>query len=152
LARRLGTLDPVLAELRAEVLHRLPMGKVVPQRDLDRRRVPRGRIDHPAILRVGVLGVEGRVLDVGVGGVFFRSDLLVESGERGMLEVAGAEPAKVRVAWIRGPAHPAGPGIGMAFELRDPKDERRALESVLALLDGNEAEDDDAGPELPATD
>jgi hypothetical protein len=134
-ARRVGTLDPVLADLRAEVLHRLPSAPAVAQRDIDRRRVPRVRINRPALLRVGVLGVEGRVLDIGVGGVFLSCSLLVESNERGTLEAPGVEPVAARVAWLRGPSHPSGPGIGLAFELRDPKEERRALELVLALLD-----------------
>jgi hypothetical protein len=140
LARRAGTLDPILEELRAEVLHRLPPGPPVPQRDIDRRRMPRARIDRAAALRVGVLRVEGRVLDVGIGGLLFASSILVETTERGYVELPGLEPAPIRVAWIRGPAHPSGPGIGMAFEMRDPKDERRALEVVLTLLDG--ADDD----------
>lgn len=130
----------MLAELRAEVLHRLPSAPPIPQRDIDRRRVQRVRIDRPAVMRVGVLGVEGRVLDVGVGGVFMRCDLLVESGERGFLQLPGAEDVPVRVAWIRGPAHPSGPGVGMAFEIRDVKDERRALEMLLALLDQADAD------------
>ena len=138
----MGTLDPVLAELRAEVLHRLPSAPAVPQRDIDRRRVPRVRLDRPAVLRVGVLGVEGRVIDIGVGGVFLACKLLVESNER--LEAPGADPVAARVAWIRGPSHPSGPGIGLAFELRDPKEEQRALELVLALLDEAEADLADA--------
>jgi hypothetical protein len=112
---------------------------VVPQRDIDRRRMPRGRIEREATLRVGVLRVTGRVLDVGVGGVFFASSLLVETGERGTIELPSGAMAAVRVAWIRGPSHPSGPGIGMAFEMHDARDERRALELVLGLLDDADA-------------
>jgi hypothetical protein len=135
-ARRVGTLDPVLAELRSELRDRLPARPVMPQRDIDRRRQVRVTLARPAVLRVGVLSVGGLVLDVGAGGLFLSSNVLVEAGERGQLELAGVDPVGVRIVWTRGSLHPLGQGIGMAFEQRDMKEERRALELVLALLDG----------------
>ena len=73
-------------------------------------------------------------------GVFLACSLLVESNERGTIETPGVEAVAARVAWIRGPSHPSGPGVGLAFELRDPKQEQRALELVLSLLDDAEAD------------
>lgn len=135
MARRSSTLDPILAELRAEVAHRLPHQPALPARDIDRRRMPRVPVDREASLRVGDLRLPGRVLDVGAGGVFLRTDLLVEVGERGQLETEGAAAVAVRVVWLRGAAHTLGPGLGLAFDARDPNGERAALELVLALLD-----------------
>jgi hypothetical protein len=134
-ARRAGTLDPVLAELRSELRDRLPAMPAMPQRDIDRRRHVRVQVDRTALLRVGVLSVRGEVLEVGAGGLFLHSRVLVESGEHGQIEVDGIEPVAVRVAWTRGSTHPLGQGIGVAFQLRDVKEERHALELVLALLD-----------------
>jgi hypothetical protein len=130
-----GTLDPVLDALRAELRRRLPAAPALPQRDIDRRRAPRVSVAAGLLLRVGVLGVEGVVEDVGEGGLFMKSDVLVENGERGFVEIIGVEPVNVRIAWIRGPSHPLGQGIGIAFDVRDPRDEERALRLVLALLD-----------------
>jgi hypothetical protein len=135
----------VLAELRAELRARLPnQVQVMPSRDIDRRRAPRVTIAKQGTLRLGALGVPGIVRDVGGGGLFLQCDVLVEANERGVFEVLGCEPAPVRVAWIRGLAHPLGQGIGMAFDVRDAHDERRALELVLALLD-SEADGASAG-------
>jgi hypothetical protein len=134
-ASRVGTLDPVLDELRAELRRRLPAAPALPQRDIDRRRAPRVAVAAGILLRVGVLGVEGIVEDVGEGGLFMKSDLLVENSERGYVELIGTEPVNVRVAWIRGPSHPLGQGIGLAFETKSPDDEERALRLVLTLLD-----------------
>jgi hypothetical protein len=130
------TLDPMLADLRAEVQHRLPPSPTLPARDIDRRKVRRIALAHPAVLRIGVLTIPGQVVDVGAGGVFMACSLLVEINERGTLELPGLEPTPVRVVWIRGSGHMSGPGAGLAFDSRDAKDERRALELVLALLDG----------------
>ena len=134
MARRVGTLDPVLVELRAELRERLPARPSMPQRDIDRRRQPRVPLCRPALLRVGVLSVAGTVRDVGVGGLFLASDVLVEAGERGQLELPDLAPVGVRIVWTRGSIHPLGQGLGMVFEQRDLKEERRALELVLALL------------------
>ncbi len=135
MARRAGTLDPVLAELRAELLHRMAAAPVMPSRDLDRRRVPRVRVDHTARMRVGDTLITGQILDVGVGGIFLQTLLLIETGERCTLELDDHVPVPARVAWIRGPSHPLGPGLGLAFELRDGRAERAALELVLTALD-----------------
>jgi len=143
-ARRAGTLDPVLAELRLELRDRLPAMPAIPQRDIDRRKQARVEVARPATLRVGMLSVPGIAYDVGAGGLFLRSHVLVETGERGQIEVTGVDPVAVRITWVRGAAHPLGPGIGMAFEVRDAKEERRALELVLALLDESEHADRDA--------
>lgn len=116
-------------------MHRLPHRPQVPARDIDRRRAPRVIVDREARFRVGDLVLNGRVLDIGVGGIFLRSDLLVEIGERGLVEVEGLQPVGARVVWIRGASHALGPGLGMAFEAKDPSGERRALELVLGLLD-----------------
>ena len=137
MARRVGTLDPVLVELRAELRERLPARPIMPQRDIDRRREPRVTLSCPALLRVGVLSVGGTVRDVGVGGLFLSSDVLVEAGERGQLELPELAPVGVRIVWTRGSTHPLGQGIGMAFEQRNLDEERRVLELVLALLDGD---------------
>jgi hypothetical protein len=135
-ARRAGTLDPLLAELRAELLHRMAAAPVMPSRDLDRRRVPRVCVDFPARMRVADTVIGGQILDVGVGGVFLQTRLLIEIGERCRLEVDGLTPVTARVAWIRGPSHPLGPGLGLSFELRDARSEQATLELVLAALDG----------------
>jgi hypothetical protein len=136
-ARRVGTLDPVLVELRAELRERLPARPLMPQRDIDRRRAPRMTLACPARLRVGVLGVGGTVRDVGVGGLFLASDVLVEAGERGQLELPELAPVGVRIMWTRGSTHPLGQGLGMAFEQRNLDEERRVLELVIALLDAD---------------
>jgi hypothetical protein len=134
-ARRVGTLDPVLAELRSELRARLPARPAVAKRDIDRRRHVRVVVSRPAVLRVGVLSVGGTVLEVGAGGLFLASHVLVEVGEHGQIELEGHAPVRVRISWTRGQTHPLGQGLGMAFELRDVKEERRALELVLAILE-----------------
>ena len=135
MARRVGTLDPVIAELRSELRDRLPAGPAVPHRDIDRRRQVRVAISLDAVLRVGVLSVPGVVQDESGGGLFLSASVRVESGERGQIELEGMDPVAVRVAWTRGSAHPLGQGIGLIFEVRDMKEERRVLELVLAMLD-----------------
>ena len=133
--RRAGTLDPVLAELRRELRDRLPAMPAMPQRDIDQRRHVRVTVSRPALLRVGVLSVPGVVLDVGAGGLFLSSHVLVEAGELGQIELDGVDPVAVRIVWTRGSSHPMGQGLGMAFEARDLREERRALELVLAILE-----------------
>jgi len=140
---RVETLDPVLAELRAVVRARLPSAPSISPRDIDRRRALRLAISRTARLQVGILGLEGQALDVGTGGLFLKSDVLVETGERGVITVGDSPPAKVRVAWIRGPSHPLGQGIGLAFEHGSPAEEQRSLELVLALM--GEAGNDNKG-------
>ncbi len=136
--RRAGTLDPVLDELRAELRDRLPAMPAMPQRDIDRRRQVRVAVARPALLRVGTLSVPGVVLGVGAGGVFLSSHVLVEEGELGQIEMDGVDPVAVRIAWTRGAGHPLGMGMGMAFEARDLREERRSLELVLTMLDGDD--------------
>ena len=96
-------------------------------------------LKSPALLRVGVLSVEGTVRDVGAGGLFLSSHVLVEAGEHGQLELPGLAPVRVRMVWTRGSQHPLGQGLGMAFEARDLEEERRVLELVLALVGADEA-------------
>ncbi len=138
MVRRAGTIDPVLSELRAEIRGRLPALPAMPQRDIDRRRGRRADVSRPARLRVGPNVVPGSVLGVSIGGIFLHALLLFEPGERGQLEVPGADPVPVRVAWVRGASHPLGMGVGLAFEPRDATEERHALELVLTLLDPSE--------------
>ena len=135
MARRAGTLDPVLQELRSELRDRLPVSPAMPQRDIDRRKQARVPIERTVVLRVGVLSVEGLVIDIGAGGLFVSSNVLVEAGELGQVELDGVDAVAVRVVWTRGSSHPLGQGLGLSFETRDVKEERRALELVLALLD-----------------
>jgi hypothetical protein len=141
LARRANTLDPILAELRAQIGLRLRDTRVIPPRDAERRRTPRQRSQRSVRLRVGDLSVRGTIYDVAVGGVFLKTDLLLEVGERGTLAllhengVLIGEEVPVRVIWISSIAQPSGAGIGLAFELKDPAGERRALEMVLDALE-----------------
>jgi PilZ domain len=67
-----------------------------------------------AIVRAGDLTLEGEVLDLSTGGVFIATKLLIEIGERGLLEV-GADVVAVQVVWLRGCADGEGPGMGLAF-------------------------------------
>ena len=140
MARRANTLDPLLAELRAEVAQRLRGAPQLPSRDAERRRLPRMRSDHVARVRIGDLSVRGKIADVGSGGVFVRTDLLVEVGEKGTLELLDesskvlCEPVPVRVTWIRSSMHPLGVGLGLSFDTKDLDNERRAIELVLAAL------------------
>lgn len=134
-ARRPATIDPLLQELRAEIAHRLRLLPAPPSRDFERRRSPRVEVNRPARFRVGDLLLHGQVRDVGMSGLFLRSDLLVEIGERGQVEVDGLAPVPGRVVWIRPPSHALGSGFGISFELRDASKERRILELILALLD-----------------
>lgn len=83
--------------------------------------------------------MDGTIQDVGVGGVFFHTRLLVEIGERAIIEVGSETPVPARVVWLRGLSHPLGLGLGLAFELKDARAERAALELVLAVFDGSEA-------------
>jgi Tfp pilus assembly protein PilZ len=135
LARRAGTLDPVLAELRAELLHRLPAAAVVPARDIEQRRNVRAAVKRHAKLRVADLVTDGEIHDVGSGGVFFHTNVLVEAGERCILEVDGVTPVAGRVVWQRSMTERHVAGIGIAFEIKDHRSERAALELVLSLLD-----------------
>jgi hypothetical protein len=78
------------------------------------------------------------VEEVGTGGVFFRTGVLVEGGEHGTLECAGSPPVPVRVAWNRAAAGARWPGLGLAFEHTDSATERKILELILSLLDAGD--------------
>lgn len=107
----------------------------MPSKDHERRRMPRVVVSREAKMRSSDLVLEGIVLDVGPGGVFFHTRLLIEVGEKAQIELEGSTPVAGRVAWLRGPNHPLGPGMGIAFDVKDARAERAALELVLALLD-----------------
>jgi hypothetical protein len=139
LARRARNTDPALADLHAEIEERIPPAPLIPPRD-EKRSAPRMAVDHAARLASADLVLEGRVVDVGQGGVFLATNLLIEVGERGTLKlVQDGEPSAagvpVRVVWLRGASHPHGPGMGLAFEIPDKVIERRALELLLEVLD-----------------
>lgn len=154
MARRARTIDPQLDELRRELAQRLKARPTIPHRDGDRRSGPRTGAGAPAFMRAGDLTVIGHIGDIGLGGVFLASKVLIEPGERGSLlldrpdSTTAAVP--VRVVWIRGKAHPRGPGMGLAFELTDPITERRAVELLLAVLDWEEG-GLSTGPSWPRT-
>ena len=139
MSRRAGTAPPALADLHAALAERLPPIPIVPLRDEDRRRAPRVLLDVGARVRLGDLTLIGRIRDIAAGGVFLETGLLVEAGERGALTLAADveedEVVPVRIAWVRGGAHPYGPGLGLAFETFDLGAERQALEMLLHLLD-----------------
>lgn len=130
--RRAGssTPDAALAELRAALRAKLPTGP-----DVDRRQAPRTQTVVLAALTFGDLQITGSIANVSGGGLFLRSPLLVEVGERGTITL-GAHVALVRVAWLRGASHAEGPGMGLTFEHADARDERAAIELVLAALEG----------------
>jgi Tfp pilus assembly protein PilZ len=124
-------------------MRRLPGGDpLVPDRDQDRRQGQRVTSSRQARLRCGDLTLYGDVADVGSGGVFLATNLLIEVGEQGLLTLEpppGERPrptegATVRVVWTRPYTHPLGAGIGLKFEMNDKPSERRALEMVIELL------------------
>jgi hypothetical protein len=133
--RRARTLDPVLAELRARLRAHLPGVPAMPPRDLDRRRQPRGTVARTVEVRVNDLRLPGVVHDVGAGGLFVRTFILVEEGELGVVQRGDGPPVPVVVAWTRGAGHPMGMGMGLAFGNASAIDERTSLELVLRLLD-----------------
>lgn len=98
------------------------------------------RAEHVARVRIGDLAVRGKIVDIGSGGVFVRTDLLVEVGEKATLELLDeggkviCEAVPVRVTWIRSAMHPLGVGLGLSFDIKHPDNERRAIELVLAAL------------------
>jgi hypothetical protein len=130
-ARRAGTPDAILAQLRQELRQRLHPDPGVP--DVDRRLAPRTMTLVLATLRFGDLMVVGDVANVSAGGLFLRAPVLVEVGERGLVTL-GHRSAPVRVAWQRGASHPDGPGLGLTFAWETPREERAALELALAIL------------------
>ena len=96
----------------------------------ERRRARRASADVPARLRAAELTLEGTITDVGAGGVFLATRLLIEIGERGELLV-GDRAALVQVVWQRGSGQPPGPGMGLAFV-----DDDARVAALLALLGG----------------
>jgi len=80
----------------------------------DRRRSRRQPLACAAVLRAGDLTLSGELRDVSADGAFLGTQLLIEIGERGTLEVGGAT-IDVEVVWLRGMSHTDGPGMGLAF-------------------------------------
>jgi hypothetical protein len=136
----------VLAELHAALQRVLPgHARLVPQRDDgDRRRGERVQVHVPAKIRSNELTIYGDILDVGAGGVFLSTGVLIEEGERGLLTIEPApgerprptEGVEIIVVWSRPYTHPLGAGLGLKFEMSDKPSERRALEMLLSLLSG----------------
>lgn len=89
----------------------------------ERRRSRRQALACPAIVRAGDLTLAGEVSDLSAGGVFIASKLLIEIGERGVLE-AGGDAIAIEVVWLRGCADGQGPGMGLAF-VDDPQARER---------------------------
>jgi len=119
------------------VSQRLANAPILPPREADRRTGNRIAVCRAARLRIGDLVLIGEVHDVGRGGVFFRTEILAEVGERGVLVLDRTpfdEGVPVRVAWTRPGSHSCGAGLGVAFDLRDRSAEQRALELLLALV------------------
>src|ERR1044071_9695215 len=82
----------------------------------DQRRWPRMPVNLCAEYRASQLHLDGRVVNISQGGVFFRSDLLDQFGAevRVMLVLPERhEPLELRgdVAWIKDAAGNAGMGI-----------------------------------------
>jgi hypothetical protein len=94
----------------------------------ERRRAPRAIAAVAASLGVGDLVVRGTITDVAPGGVFFATRVVIEVGERGTLLV-DEHAVRVRVMWLRGNAHPSGPGMGLAFD-DDPEAASRLHERL----------------------
>jgi Tfp pilus assembly protein PilZ len=72
-------------------------------------------------LTSGDLTLPGTLQNVGTGGVFLATQLLIEIGEEGVLTLdpTDGEPGAsvaVRVVWIRYSNHLDGPGMGLRFE------------------------------------
>jgi hypothetical protein len=102
----------------------------------EKRRSPRIGVAFPAQLRSQDLTLEGEVVDVGQGGVFMRTRLLIEIGECGTLTLSHectTASVPVRVIWLRGAAAADGPGMGLSFEATAA--DTHALEQLLAILD-----------------
>ena len=83
----------------------------------ERRRSRRQALACPAIVRAGDLTLAGEVSDLSAG------KLLIEIGERGVLE-AGGDAIAIEVVWLRGCADGQGPGMGLAF-VDDPQARER---------------------------
>jgi hypothetical protein len=133
-ARRAGTLDTSLQQLRQELGEELDAHcHVNDSRDVDRRHAPRAVCQRDATIRIGVLQVRGNLTNMSAGGAFLRVDVLVEVGEQGSITV-GERSAEVRVAWLRGAGHPEGPGMGLTFTMGDRREEIEAVELALAVL------------------
>jgi hypothetical protein len=142
LARR-NTIDPILTDLRTQVMNRLRGLPPLPPRDQtgDRPMRPRIRQGREVLIRTpGDLTVRGVIEDVGSAGLFVRCELLAEVGERAWISLvddAGTitDEVPARVMWTRHLASIGGVGMGLAFEVKDPTTERRAIELVLAALE-----------------
>jgi len=85
----------------------------------DNRRFARAAAIGTARLKSGDLTLPGTLQNVGAGGVFLSTHLLIEIGEQGVLTVAtpdGEIAVRVQVVWIRYSNHLDGPGMGLRFE------------------------------------
>jgi len=121
-ARRAPTVDPLLTKLRSEVSAHLA-------------RNPRIRAKRRARLLVSELTLDGVIRDIAAGGVFFRSDVLVEAGERGVLSVGKFLGLPVRVSFSRAESSDEDAGMILAFEPHEAEMELRILDMVLDLIE-----------------
>jgi DNA-binding CsgD family transcriptional regulator len=96
----------------------------------ERRRAVRAIASVDARLAAGDLVIEGVITDIALGGVFFAARVVIEVGERGRLLLDDLDVG-VQVMWLRGNAHLAGPGMGLAFD-----DDAALLETVKAGAKG----------------
>ncbi len=83
------------------------------------RRSSRSAAAATARLTSGELTLPGTLQNVGAGGVFLATQLLIEIGEEGVLALDsgdGEASVAVRVVWIRYSNHLDGPGMGLRFE------------------------------------
>jgi len=142
LARR-NTIDPILTDLRTQVMIRLRGLPPLPPRDQTGDRPMRARIRAGRQVRIrtpGDLSLVGHIEDVGTAGLFVRCELLAEVGERAWVALVAddgtvGEEVPARVMWTRHLASIGGVGMGLAFEVKDPAGERRAIELVLGALE-----------------
>lgn len=142
LARR-NTIDPILSDLRAQVMNRLRGLPPLPPRDQTGDRPMRPRIRAGRVVKIrtaGDLTVTGHIEDVGTAGLFVRCELLAEVGERAWIALVRddgsvSDEVAARVMWTRHLGSIGGVGMGLAFEVKDPAAERRAIEVVLGALD-----------------
>lgn len=126
----------MLERLRAELDRRFAAASPEAPTADDRRRSPRVRVAHRALLVIDELAVPGTVDVVAAGGVFLSVGVLAEIGEQGTLTLDGVPgDVAVRVAWAQAQAPTVPAGLGLAFVTGDPDNEKAGLEMVIYLLD-----------------
>jgi hypothetical protein len=142
LARR-NTIDPILADLRSQVVSRLRGLPPLPPRDQTGDRPARARVRPGREVQIrtpGDLKLRGRIEDVGTAGLFVRCGLLAEVGERAWVALihddgSPGDEVAARIMWTRHLCGIGGVGMGLAFEVKDPTSERRAIELVLGAIE-----------------